>query len=132
MEKYARPKIPREAQRYAASPRYCFRSKKSFASHEWHVTKIALILMRTVHGGQEKLTGVLQVDPLDQAAIVTGLRILMVRDEEIPPTHTQEAVGLCKICSLIFYIVTVQWDQFLEEAESHLQILVRMNVLWAT
>lgn len=123
MERYNIPETPLESRRSDASPHFRFRTGFSFSPHEWHITRVALILMRDVNGGTERFNGVIQLDPQDRA-IVDGLKILMTRDEEIAPGHEEETLGLGQILSEVMYILAYNWGIFVKEAESHIQILV--------
>jgi hypothetical protein len=122
MDKYELGKKPLEAQRSDTSPSYRFRrTTNDHQAHEWHVTCIRLIFVR----GQDRFSGLAQVDPLDNA-VSEGLKMLMTRDEEIPPGDAEKFAGLGQILSETIYIVTFTWTIFLDEAEAHLQILVSL------
>jgi hypothetical protein len=122
MDKYHIGKKPTEAQRSDTSPSYRFRCTiGDYQTHEWHVTCIRLIFLR----GKNFFSGVAHIDPIDDA-VSEGLKILMTRDEEIPPGEAERYAGLGQILSETIYIVTFTWAAFLNEAEAHLQILVSL------
>jgi hypothetical protein len=92
-----------------------------FNKHTWHVTRIALIFLKSPDG--KKYRGLVHLDSLD-VSIWDGLRTLMTRDEEIPPGDAEEYAGLGQILSEVIYIVTFNWSALLTEADTHLQVLV--------
>lgn len=123
MDKYAPGQRPSESHRLGTSPHYRFRAVTSgHCPHEWHVTCKRLIFVKDVDN--VRFRGLVQTDPLDDA-VSKGLKTLMTRDEEIPPGDAEEYAGLGQILSETIYIVTYTWTIFLNEAEAHLQVLVR-------
>lgn len=114
---------PTEACR-SSTPGYRFRSVKCDQQpHEWHLTCIRLIFLR----GKNCYPGLVQVAPLD-SAVSEGLRMLMTRDEDIPPGRVEEYAELGQILSETIHIVTYTWSVFLNEAKVHLQLLVSLHL----
>lgn len=91
----------------------------------WHTTTIRLVLVRFPSGKQYGcLVEIAQIDD----AIAEDLKRVMTRESELPVGRAEQETGLCKLVAQIFYIVSYQWRRFLEEAESHLKLLVGVDL----
>lgn len=124
MEKYNTGIIPLEATRTDTPYSARFRIKSTsdgLASHEWHITRIALIFIKDPVAN--KYRGIIQFDRADQA-LRDGMKILMTRDEETYAGGMENRAGMGQVFAEVLYIIQYTWEQFLLEAESHLQILV--------
>lgn len=126
MERYIIPETPAESRRSEGSPHFCFRTATSFALHEWHITRVALIFIRDQVGDTTRYNGIIQFDPKDRT-FADGLEVLMTRDEEIAPGDAEKDIGLGQILSEVVYIISYNWNAFIKEAENHLQVLVSQS-----
>jgi hypothetical protein len=124
MDRYEVGIMPQEAKRLATSPHYRFRAAaEGHKGHIWHVTCIRLLLMKC--DGGKTYRALIQIDPIDDA-IEDGLKALMTRDKEMLLGKAEEYAGIVRLVANTFSIITYNWTAFLNEADTHLQLLVSL------
>jgi hypothetical protein len=134
MDRYPVGIIPQEAKRLATSPHYRFRAVTGgYMDHVWHVTCIRLLLTKQDRAGGHgsEYRAYFQIDPVDDA-IEDGLKTLMNIDRETDLRTGEEYVGAFGHLTNTFSIITYIWTAFLNEADTHLQLLVSLPPMFNT
>jgi hypothetical protein len=124
MDKYPPGVMPSDARRSSNSTRCRFRKASghdgAFDDHVWCTTYMRLMLIRG--SNNERCQAIYHLDPADSST-AEGLRVLLTRDDDAP-AELKGYTGLDKLIFHTIYIVNWTWTVFLNEAGSHLKILV--------